>query len=72
MSSSLPSPIRVPRPLSNSCKLVREPEQPMVAEESVAAALTRAGVITSRDGVIVVTGSIFLVGEAMRAMGIPA
>ena len=44
----------------------------MVAEDSVTAALARAGEITSPDGVIVVTGSIFLVGEAMRAMGIPA
>ena len=45
---------------------------PMVAEESVAAALARAGGVTSPEGVIVVTGSIFLVGEAMKLMGIPA
>jgi len=45
---------------------------PMAAEESVAAALARAGELTSAAGVIVVTGSIFLVGDAMKAMGIPA
>ncbi len=44
----------------------------MVAEGSVAAALARAGELTSAKGVIVVTGSIFLVGDAMKAMGIPA
>jgi dihydrofolate synthase/folylpolyglutamate synthase len=44
----------------------------MVAEGSVAAALARAGELTSAKGVIVVTGSIFLVGDAMKEMGIPA
>src|SRR5271166_1304790 len=44
----------------------------MVAEESVAAALARAGDVTTADGVIVVTGSIFLVGEAMKTLGIPS
>jgi dihydrofolate synthase/folylpolyglutamate synthase len=38
---------------------------------SVPAALARACDITAPDGVIVVTGSIFLVGEAMKTMGIP-
>jgi dihydrofolate synthase/folylpolyglutamate synthase len=42
------------------------------AAESVAAALARAGAIAPADGVIVVTGSIFLVGEAMNLMGIRA
>ncbi len=44
----------------------------MVAEGSVAAALRRAGELASAEGVIVVTGSIFLVGDAMKAMGVPA
>jgi len=37
-------------------------------EPNVAAALARARDVSKRDGVIVVTGSIFLVGEAMDAM----
>ncbi len=45
---------------------------PVVAAESAAAALAHADDITSRDGVIVVTGSIFLVGDTMKALGIPA
>ena len=45
---------------------------PMVAEQSVAVALARAGELTSPEGVIVVTGSIFLVGDTMKALGIPA
>jgi dihydrofolate synthase/folylpolyglutamate synthase len=44
----------------------------MVAEESVAAALARAAELTAANGVVVVTGSIFLVGDAMKALGIPA
>jgi len=44
----------------------------MTAERTVAAALARAGELTSADGVIVVTGSIFLVGDAMKAMEIPS
>jgi dihydrofolate synthase / folylpolyglutamate synthase len=43
----------------------------MVAEESAAAALARAFEITPADGVIVITGSIFLVGDTMKALGIP-
>jgi dihydrofolate synthase/folylpolyglutamate synthase len=42
------------------------------AEADVAAALARARQLTPPHTVIVVTGSIFLVGEAMSAMGIPA
>jgi dihydrofolate synthase/folylpolyglutamate synthase len=41
-------------------------------EQTVATALARAREISKSQGVIVVTGSIFLVGEAMSAMGIPA
>jgi dihydrofolate synthase/folylpolyglutamate synthase len=40
-------------------------------EESAATAVARAGILAKRDGLIVVTGSIFLVGEVMAAMGIP-
>jgi dihydrofolate synthase / folylpolyglutamate synthase len=43
----------------------------LVAEETVASAVARAFEITPADGMIVVTGSIFLVGEAMKLMGIP-
>jgi dihydrofolate synthase/folylpolyglutamate synthase len=41
-------------------------------EQSVAAALARAIGLTSPQGVIVVAGSIFLVGEAMTVMGLKA
>src|SRR5580704_9286370 len=44
----------------------------MVAEQTVAAALARAAELTPPNAVIVVTGSIFLVGDTMKAMGIPA
>jgi dihydrofolate synthase/folylpolyglutamate synthase len=44
----------------------------MFAEDSVMAALTKAHKLTKAGGLIVVTGSIFLVGEAMAEMGIPA
>ena len=42
------------------------------AEETVAAALARAREVSKPEGVIVVTGSIFLVGEAMTLMGVQA
>jgi dihydrofolate synthase / folylpolyglutamate synthase len=42
------------------------------AEETVSAALSRAQAMTPPEGVIAVTGSIFLVGEAMQAMEIKA
>jgi dihydrofolate synthase / folylpolyglutamate synthase len=45
---------------------------PMVTEESVATSLARAADLAPSEGVIVVTGSIFLVGEAMKTMGISA
>jgi dihydrofolate synthase/folylpolyglutamate synthase len=44
----------------------------LYAEDDVAAALARAGELAKPDGVIVVTGSIFLVGEAMNLMGLQA
>ncbi len=40
------------------------------AEETVAAALARAQELSQRDGVIVATGSIFLVGEIMTLQGL--
>ena len=42
----------------------------LYAEESAAKALQRAQEITSTDGLIVVTGSIYLVGEVMQMLGI--
>jgi dihydrofolate synthase / folylpolyglutamate synthase len=45
---------------------------PLHEEQNVAAALARAREVSKPQGLIVVTGSIFLVGEAMSAMGIPA
>ncbi len=42
----------------------------MFAEDTVRAALARARDVSKADGLIVVTGSIFLVGEAMSAMEI--
>jgi dihydrofolate synthase/folylpolyglutamate synthase len=45
---------------------------PLHEEETAATALARARVLTRCDGLIVVTGSTFLVGEVMVAMGIPA
>ena len=44
----------------------------LYAEETVAAALARARDLSQANGVIVVTGSIFLVGEAMTLMGLQA
>lgn len=41
----------------------------LCTEESVAGALARAHELSTPDGVIVVTGSIFLVGEVMTLMG---
>jgi len=44
----------------------------LCAEETVAAALASARELSRPDGLIVVTGSIFLVGEAMTLMGVQA
>ena len=38
--------------------------------QTVAEALEQAGKVASADGLVVVTGSIYIVGEAMRAMGV--
>jgi dihydrofolate synthase/folylpolyglutamate synthase len=37
----------------------------------VTAALERARILARPDGIVVVTGSIYVVGEAMRALGVP-
>jgi folylpolyglutamate synthase/dihydropteroate synthase len=42
----------------------------MVLAPRIPAALERARALAGSDGVVVVTGSIYLVGEAMRLMGI--
>ena len=44
----------------------------LFAEDTVAAALARAQELSKPDGVIVVTGSIFLVGEVMSLLGVQA
>jgi dihydrofolate synthase / folylpolyglutamate synthase len=44
----------------------------LYTEDKVAAALAKAHELSKADGLVVVTGSIFLVGEAMAAMGIEA
>ena len=41
-------------------------------EQTVTAALQRAREVSRPQGIVVLTGSIFLVGEAMMVMGIPA
>jgi dihydrofolate synthase/folylpolyglutamate synthase len=45
---------------------------PLYEEQAVAAALARAREVGKPQGLIVITGSIFLVGEAMFVMDIPA
>jgi len=44
----------------------------MLEEPTVSAALERASEVSNPKGLIVVTGSIFLVGETMQAMGVAA
>ena len=41
----------------------------IIASPNVESALARARILAEADGVIVVTGSIYIVGEAMRALG---
>jgi dihydrofolate synthase / folylpolyglutamate synthase len=45
---------------------------PLYAEETLPAALERAHALSKPEGVVVVTGSIFLIGEAMTMMGLKA
>ena len=40
----------------------------IVIETTVAAALARASELVERDGIVVVTGSIYVVGEALNAI----
>jgi dihydrofolate synthase/folylpolyglutamate synthase len=40
--------------------------------EDVTAAVERARTLARPDGIVVVTGSIYVVGEAMRALGVPS
>ena len=44
----------------------------IAAEPNTAAALSRAFELSTADGIVVVTGSIFLVGEAMKILGLSA
>jgi len=44
----------------------------LFGEENAAAAMARARDVSRADGVIVVTGSIYLVGEVMKLLGVPA
>src|SRR5260370_10423310 len=43
----------------------------MELSRDVRSALERARVLAAADGIVVVTGSIYVVGEAMRALGVP-
>ena len=44
----------------------------MEACSTVGEAIERARLVSGRDGVVVVTGSIYIVGEAMHVLGVPA
>jgi dihydrofolate synthase/folylpolyglutamate synthase len=65
---------RVDNPRSASPQEIREAARRLTAEiseeESVAAALEKAGRVGGPDGLVVITGSIYIVGEAMRVMGL--
>jgi len=43
----------------------------MELSPDIRSALERARVLAAADGIVVVTGSIYVVGEAMRALGVP-
>jgi len=47
-------------------ELGRPTQTPIVEEPSVAAALDRARLVAGAEGVVVITGSIYVVGEALR------
>lgn len=47
-------------------ELGRPTQTPMVEEPSVAAAFDRARLVAGAEGVVVITGSIYIVGEALR------
>jgi len=40
--------------------------------QDIPSALSRARAIAGENGIVVVTGSIYVVGEAMQALGVPA
>jgi dihydrofolate synthase / folylpolyglutamate synthase len=67
---------RADNPRSASVQEIREAARRVAVEiseaESVAAALDEAGRVAGPDGLVVVTGSIYIVGEAMRLMGFGA
>ena len=61
-------------PRSAGAGEIREAARRVAAEivdvENVAAALKAAAALAGTDGLVVVTGSIYIVGEAMRALGV--
>ena len=65
---------RVDNPRSASVQEIREAARRAAVEisaaDSVAEALDKAARMAGPDGLVVVTGSIYMVGEAMRTMGI--
>ncbi|HKW18040.1 MAG TPA: folylpolyglutamate synthase/dihydrofolate synthase family protein [Terriglobales bacterium] len=65
---------RAENPRSASAEEIRDAASRTQAEielgTDVSSALKRAREIAGRDGVLVVTGSIYVVGEAMRALGV--
>jgi dihydrofolate synthase / folylpolyglutamate synthase len=62
-------------PRSATPEEIREAASRMQTEmelsRDVPSALERARVLAATDGILVVTGSIYVVGEAMRALGVP-
>jgi len=65
---------RAENPRSASPLEIREASHRVAAEfhdaESVPEALTKAQGLAGADGIIVVTGSIYVVGEAMRQLAV--
>ena len=65
---------RAENPRSATTKEIREAARRVAAEvveaENVSAALELAAGLAGADGLVVVTGSIYIVGEAMRALGV--
>ena len=61
-------------PRSASAQEVREAARRVAGEiseaENVAAALQQASRVAGADGLVVITGSIYIVGEAMRTLGV--
>ena len=61
-------------PRSASAQEIREAARRVAGEiseaENVAAALQQATRVAGADGLVVITGSIYIVGEAMRTLGV--